>query len=48
MIKTQEEKVIQELMEQAKEIERDLKKLQVLVNLFEELSQNLNTNELDN
>lgn len=35
-------------MEQAKEIERDLKKLQVLVNLFEELSQNLNTNELDN
>ena len=40
--------MIQELMEQAKEIERDLKKLQVLVNLFEELSQNLNTNELDN
>lgn len=47
MIKTQEE-MIQELMEQAKEIERDLKKLQVLVNLFEELNQNLNTNELDN
>lgn len=47
MIKTQEE-MIQELMEQAKEIERDLKKLQALVNLFEELSQNLNTNELDN
>lgn len=47
MVKTQEE-MIQELMEQAKEIERDLKKLQVLVNLFEELSQNLNTNELDN
>ena len=47
MIKTQEE-MIQELMEQAKEIERDLKKLQVLINLFEELSQNLNTNELDN
>ena len=47
MIKTQEE-MNQELMEQAKEIERDLKKLQVLVNLFEELSQNLNTNELDN
>lgn len=42
MEKTQEE-MIQELMEQAKEIERDLKKLQVLVNLFEELSQNLNT-----
>ena len=40
MEKTQEE-MIQELMEQAKEIERDLKKLQVLVNLFEELSQNL-------
>lgn len=47
MKKTQEE-MIQELMEQAKEIARDLKKLQVLVNLFEELSQNLNTNELDN
>ena len=47
MVKTQEE-MIQELMEQAKEIERDLKKLQVLVNLFEELSQNLNTTELDN
>ena len=47
MVKTQEE-MIQELMEQAKEIERDVKKLQVLVNLFEELSQNLNTNELDN
>lgn len=47
MEKTQEE-MIQELMEQAKEIERDLKKLQVLINLFEELSQNLNTNELDN
>lgn len=47
MEKTQEE-MIQELMEQAKEIERDLKKLQVLVNLFEELSQNLNTNEPNN
>lgn len=47
MEKTQEE-MIQELMEQAKEIERDLKKLQVLINLFEELSQNLNTNETNN